>query len=325
MGAVGLATGLALVVSGCSGAQSALAPAGREAQQLAQIFWWMAGGTLLIWLVVIGLALYAVRAPERQDSSGPRRLIVWGGVVVPTLTLTALAAYALSLLPEFLAPAAPGSLRVAVTGEQYWWRVRYLPSGGEPVDLANEIRLPAGEEVEFSLDSRDVIHSFWIPALGGKVDMIPGRTTRLRLSPTRPGHYRGTCAEYCGASHAFMAFPVVVQEKAEFERWLDAQRAPAREPRGPLAERGREQLLANGCGACHSVRGTPADGVVGPDLTHVGGRLSLGAGLLPNQTADFAAWVSTTKALKPGVHMPAFGMLAASDLGALSAYLESLE
>jgi cytochrome c oxidase subunit II len=309
----------------CSGVQSTLTPGGREAEQLARLFWWMAGGALVVWAVVLGLALYAAWAPPRQDLRGPRRLIIWGGVIVPTLTLTAVAVYGLWLLPEFLAPAPAGSLRIAVTGEQYWWRVRYLPSGAAPVELANEIRLPVGETVEFTLDSADVIHSFWIPALAGKIDMIPGRTTRLRLMPTRVGQYRGACAEYCGASHALMAFPVVVQEKADFDRWLAEQAAPARPPREPLGERGRDVFLANGCGACHGVRGTPAEGVIAPDLTHVGGRLSLAAGVLPNRPADFAAWVSATKTLKPGSHMPAFAMLPAPELQALSTFLEGLE
>ena len=248
---------LALVASGCAGEQSALAPAGREAASLARIFWWMTAGALVIWLVVLGIALYAAFSPARQDLAGPRRLIVWGGVIIPVLTLTPLLCYGLLLLPEMLAPAPPAALRIAVTGEQYWWRVRYLPSQGGPVDLANEIRLPAGEAVEFVLDSRDVIHSFWIPSLAGKMDMIPGRTTRLRVSPERPGRYRGVCAEFCGTSHAFMSFPVVVQEKAEFERWLEAQAAPARPPAEPLAAQGRRVFLANGCGACHARSSAP--------------------------------------------------------------------
>lgn len=285
----------------------------------------MTGGVTVIWLAVMGIALYAAYTPERSDLTGPRRLIVWGGVIVPTVLLTALVSYGLALLPAYLAPAPAGSLRIHVTGEQYWWRVRYLPNGGPPVDLANEIRLPLGEEIEFLLESHDVIHSFWIPALGGKMDMIPGRQTRLRLSPTRTGTFRGACAEYCGASHALMSFAVVVQEKEEFARWLAAQAAPARMPELPLARQGREVMLSNGCGACHAVRGTTADGVVGPDLTHVGGRASLAAGVLPNREAEFSRWISRTDQLKPGVHMPAFGMLAAPELGALAAYLESLE
>jgi cytochrome c oxidase subunit 2 len=319
------AAGGAALASGCGGPQSALDPAGREAEQLAALFWWMTAGVAVIWLAVIGIALYAAYTPERSDLTGPRRLIVWGGVIVPTVLLTALVSYGLALLPEYLAPARAGSLRIHVTGEQYWWRVRYLPDGGAPVDLANEIRLPVGEQVEFLLESHDVIHSFWIPALGGKMDMIPGRQTRLRLSPQRTGTFRGACAEYCGASHALMSFAVVVQEKEEFAGWLAAQAAPARTPELPLAREGREVMLSNGCGACHSVRGTSADGVVGPDLTHVGGRASLAAGVLPNQEAEFSRWIARTDQIKPGVHMPAFGMLAAPESRALAAYLESLE
>jgi cytochrome c oxidase subunit 2 len=315
----------ALPLLGCSGKQSALDPAGEHAQSQAALFWWMTGGVALVWLVVIGIALYAAWTPARTDLTGPRRLIVWGGVIVPTAVLTLLLVYGLSMLEPMLAPAAPSSLRVAVTGEQFWWRVRYLPPGASPVDLANEIRLPVGEEVEFLLDARDVIHSFWIPALGGKMDMIPGRQTRLRLVPTRVGEYRGVCAEYCGSSHAFMSFGVIVQERADFARWLAAQREPAPAPATQLAERGRGLLLSNGCGACHTLRGTSADGRLGPDLTHVGGRLGLGAGLLPTRAVDFERWLSETTRQKPGVHMPSFGMLPPEDVRALAAYLEGLE
>ncbi len=198
----------------------------------------------------------------------------------------------LSMLPDLVAPAPEGSLKIVVSGEQWWWRVRYLPPGGEAIVLANEIRLPVGEPVEFRLESPDVIHSFWIPSLGGKMDMIPGRLTRLALEPTRTGVFRGVCAEYCGTSHALMSFYVVVMEKEEFDRWLAHQAAPAEPPAEPLAARGQELFLANGCGACHTVRGTPADGVIGPDLTHVGSRLSLAAGILPNEPDAFQRWIA---------------------------------
>jgi cytochrome c oxidase subunit 2 len=310
---------------GCGGAQSALAPAGLQAEQLARVFWWMTAGALAIWLLVLGIVLYAAHSPERQDLAGPKRLIVWGGVILPTLALTLVLCFGLALIPEHVAPSTPSRLRVHVSGEQYWWRVKYLPAHGAPVELANEIRLPVGEEVDFLLDSRDVIHSFWIPSLGGKLDMIPGRQTRLRLSPRRTGTFRGQCAEYCGTSHALMAFSVVVQERPEFERWLAAQAEPARDPSDALARQGRDVLLANGCGACHALRGTAADGVLGPDLTHVGGRNSIAAGVLPNAAAGFSRWLAETDRLKPGVHMPAFGMLAAPEARALAAYLESLD
>jgi cytochrome c oxidase subunit 2 len=216
-------------------------------------------------------------------------------------------------------------LKIMVVGEQWWWRVRYEPATGGAVDLANEIRLPVGEPVLFELESPDVIHSFWIPSLGGKMDMIPGRRTRLTLQPTRTGVFRGTCAEYCGASHALMAFDVVVMEKNEFARWLDEQRAPAADLDDPELAPGREQFLANGCSACHTIRGTPARGLVGPDLTHVGSRRSLGAGIVSNDTEGFVRWIEQTDRVKPGVHMPHFRMLPAEELAALALYLESLQ
>jgi cytochrome c oxidase subunit 2 len=281
---------------------------------------------VVIWLAVIALALYAVRVrPEAHSRRQANVLIIGGGAIIPTVVLAGLLVYGLALTPELLAPAPEGSLKLAVTGEQWWWRVRYMPPGGEAVELANEIRLPVGEHVEFHLESPDVIHSFWIPSLGGKLDMIPGRVTRLTLQSTRTGVFRGACAEYCGTSHALMLFSVVVMEQEDFARWLARQAQPAWEPTSPLAAHGRELFLANGCGACHTVRGTPADGVVGPDLTHVGGRLSLGAGILPNDPDAFVRWIGRTEAVKPGVHMPAFGMLPPEDLEALALYLEGLQ
>jgi cytochrome c oxidase subunit II len=316
----------ALSLAGCSGPQSALDPAGRGAERIADLFWWMTTGSILIWLAVIGLAVYAIRVrPEAHSHRQSQLMIIGGGAIIPTLVLAGLLVYGLALMPGLLTPAPEGSLKIAVTGEQWWWRVRYLPPGGEAVELANEIRLPVGERVEFSLQSPDVIHSFWIPALGGKIDMIPGRVNRLTLEPTRTGVFRGVCAEYCGTSHALMNFSVVVLEKEEFARWLAHQAEPAQEPTPTLAAHGQMLFLANGCSACHTIRGTPADGVVGPDLTHVGGRLSLGAGILPNDPEAFLRWIAHTEDVKPGVHMPAFGVLPAEDLQALAAYLEGLQ
>lgn len=313
-------------LAGCSGPQSALDPAGIGAERIAGLFWWMAAGAVVIWLAVVALAVYAGRVePGPHSERRTKILIIGGGALVPTLVLGVLLSFGLAELPGLVAPAPEGSLRIAVSGEQWWWRVRYLPPGGAPFELANEIRLPVGEPAQFLLDSPDVIHSFWVPSLGGKIDMIPGRVTRLALEPTRTGTFRGACAEYCGDSHALMNFYVVVEEREDFDRWLEHQRAPARPPAGALAQRGRESFLANGCGACHTVRGTPADGVVGPDLTHVGSRVSLGAGILPNEPDDYLRWVARTDHVKPGVHMPAFGMLPPGELRALAAFLEGLE
>jgi len=314
----------ALLLAGCGGPQSALEPAGRGAERIALLFWWMAGGTAVIWLAVVGLAVYAFRVQPGPRGKQTALLIIGGGAVVPTLVLGVLLAFGLAEMPGLLAPAPEGSLRIAVTGEQFWWRVRYLPPSREPVELANEIRLPVGEPVQLILESPDVIHSFWIPSIAGKMDMIPGRVTRLTLEPTRTGTFRGACAEFCGESHALMGFHVVVQEREDFARWLERQGASAR-PAAGLAARGRELFLANGCGACHTVRGTPADGVVGPDLTHVGSRVSLGAGILRNEPGGFRRWIASPEHVKPGVLMPAFGMLPAGDLQALAAWLEELE
>jgi cytochrome c oxidase subunit 2 len=316
----------ALLLAGCGGVQSALDPAGREASRIFDIFWWMTSGSVIVWLAVIALALYCARVPpEKYRHRTTKLMIVGAGALVPTAVLSVLLVYGLSPLPALVAPAPEGTLKIAVSGEQWWWRVRYLLPAGEAVVLANEIRLPAGEPVEFQLDSPDVIHSFWIPSLGGKVDMIPGRVTRLVLNPTRTGFFRGVCAEYCGASHALMRLSVVVQEKDDFVRWLADQARSAQAPADPLASQGQDAFLASGCGSCHTVRGTPADGVIGPDLTHVGSRLSVAAETLPNETDAFRRWIAATEELKPGAQMPSFHMLPPEVLSALAAYMEGLK
>lgn len=279
-----------------------------------------------IWIAVVALALWAARTPPARDQRRQSNyLIVGAGAVFPTAALTILLVYGLAPLPTLLAPAPEGSLKIFVSGEQWWWRVRYQAPGGEPVMLANEIRLPVGEPVEFHLESPDVIHSFWIPSLAGKIDMVPGRVTRLAVTPTKTGIFRGACAEYCGTSHALMTFFTIVHEKNDFVRWLAHQQTDAALPVGSEAQRGRDAFLANGCGACHTVRGTPADGLIGPDLTHVGGRLSIGAGALPNSADNLHRWIARTAHIKPGVLMPHFGMLPADELRVMAVYLKGLQ
>jgi cytochrome c oxidase subunit 2 len=315
-----------LLGAGCSGIQSTLEPASREAERISDLFWWMAAGAVVVWLAVIGLVIYAIRAdPERHNQRRDRFLIIGGGAVVPTVVLGVLLVYGLAPIPVLLAPAPEGSLLISVSGEQWWWRVRYHPPGGEVIELANEIRLPVDEPVQFRLDSPDVIHSFWIPSLSGKVDMIPGRVTWLALTPTRTGVFRGACAEYCGTSHALMNFSVEVMQKDDFRRWLEHQSTPAQASGEPIDLRGQELFLANGCGACHRVRGTSAGGVIGPDLTHVGSRLSIAAGVLNNEPDDFQRWIGNTTDVKPEVIMPSFHMLAPDELRALAVYLEGLK
>lgn len=315
---------LLTLLAGCEGQQSALNPAGVGAQSIATLFWGMGGGALLIWAVVMGIALYATQAhPEAHGIRSARWLILGGGIIFPVVVLTALLIYGLTLMPK-LSSSENVALRIAVSGEQWWWRVRYRTEAGDEVELANEIRLPVGERVAFSLTSPDVIHSFWIPSLGGKVDMIPGRTNVLVLEPTETGTFRGACAEYCGTSHALMNFVVQVMSREAFDRWLAEQAEPARSPNTDLQQSGQRAFLSNGCAACHQVRGTEADGTVGPDLTHVGSRLSLAAGTLPSDVDAFERWIGHSSAIKPDVKMPAFGMLPGAQLNAIAHYLSGL-
>jgi cytochrome c oxidase subunit 2 len=231
----------------------------------------------------------------------------------------------LAMIPALRAPPTD-PVRIEVSGEQWWWRVAYHRPGMEPVPSANEVRLPRGRRVELVLVSPDVIHSFWIPSIAGKIDMIPGRVNRLVLEPTRAGVFRGQCAEFCGTSHALMAFAVVVMEPDAFDAWLARAAAPAAPPPPDTpAAAGAKLFVDLGCGGCHAIRGTGADGVIGPDLTHVGGRETLGAGILPNDHGAFVRWIAATDEVKPDVRMPAFGMLPPPELDALAAYLESLE
>lgn len=313
-------------MSGCAGVQSALEPAGREAERIGQLFWSMVVGGAIIWAIMFALTLYAlyIRKDPHQERL-TRWLVINGGAVVPTLILFFLLSFGLSMLPDLVRRAPEGSRVIEVYGVQWWWRVRYPTADGNAIELANEVCIPVDEPVEFHLASEDVIHSFWVPSIGGKVDMIPGRRTRLVLHPTKTGLYRGACAEYCGTSHAWMNFYVRVVTREEFDRWL-ARESQAHVPlETPAAERGAGVFLSRGCSACHTVRGTRADGKVGPDLTHFGSRHSLAAGALLSDSASIERWLRLSRHIKPDVHMPAFDMLSDGQMQDLVAYLEQLK
>lgn len=307
----------------CDGPQSALVTAGRDAEQIDRLFTVMTAGALIVWAAVVALAVYAIRTPGSHSQRAADLLIIGGGVALPTVVLGALLAYGLPVLPAILALPSDGDLRIHVTGKQWWWRVQYMTANGV-VETANEIRLPVGRRVELQLASRDVIHSFWVPSIAGKMDMIPGRVTRLAVEPTRTGVFRGTCAEYCGASHTKMAFEVVVMDPSAFAAWLEAQSRPAQPSTDVVAARGQDAFTRHGCTACHTVRGIAEAGQIGPDLTHVGSRLRIAAATLPNEPDAFAAWIAQTDTFKPGVHMPAFRALPPQDLSALASYLDGL-
>ncbi|MHC9237574.1 cytochrome c oxidase subunit II [Pseudooceanicola sp. 502str34] len=313
-----------LALAGCGGEQSSLNPAGRDALSISTLFWVMLAGAVVLWLLVNGAFYFMSRVmPGKFDQRYARHIMIGGGFVLPVVVLTALLVWGLSILPD---PRRPGDgLVVRVTGEQWWWRVEYWPEGANaPVLTANEIRLPVGQRTEIHLTSDKVIHSFWIPALGGKMDMFPGRETMISLLPERTGTYRGQCAEFCGASHAWMAFAAVVMEPADFDRWLASEAADAVSPSTDAAARGERLFRSEGCGACHAVRGTENVGQVGPDLTHVGSRQTLGAGRLKVTIDDLSTWISHTDVLKPEVKMPSYN-LEPEQLSDLASYLEGLK
>ncbi|MES2944221.1 MAG: cytochrome c oxidase subunit II [Pseudomonadota bacterium] len=310
--------------------QSVLSPAGQAAQTVAGMSWVLIVGATLIFAVVMALLVWSLkqRAAEQPGRIVSKRLwLLGGGVVFPAVVLLALLVWSTARTPGWLAQPPPGALMVGITANLWWWEVRYRdPVSGGEVTLANELHLPTGRPVWLGLSSRDVIHSFWVPALAGKMDMVPGRTNHLLVQADTLGVYRGQCAEFCGEQHARMALHVVAETPAVFDAWLAAQASPAAaSSSGSLAERGRQIFLAQRCNACHTVRGVAEEGRLGPDLTHVGSRLSIGAGTLPNQPGQLAHWVANTQAIKPGARMPSSSDMDAASLKALAAWLESLK
>ncbi|MBU1385126.1 MAG: cytochrome c oxidase subunit II [Alphaproteobacteria bacterium] len=303
----------------------ALDPAGPFAGPLNTLSWVlfaMAGAVLVIVLIALGVALFGPR--RWRQRLGGEKLIWIGGLAFPAVVLSALLVYGLGLTSELTQEPEPGEMRVRVTGEMWWWRVAYLDANGvERVQDANEVHIPAGQPVVFELDSADVIHSFWVPRLAGKVDMIPGRRNLMRLQADAPGVYGGQCAEYCGGPHALMGLVVVAHEPREFEAWLARQAAPAAS--AGLPHPGVAVFDSAGCGACHTVNGTAFNGLAGPDLSHVGSRRTLGAGILPNNQGTLAGWISDSQAIKPGNRMPAYPVLTGEELRDVSAWLESLK
>jgi cytochrome c oxidase subunit 2 len=318
---------LPVALAGCAGVQSALAPAGAEAREVARLFWITTGVGAALLAMVLVLTGLALRAPERLRAPlADRRVIVAGGIVLPVLVLSFLMFYGFFVLQAGAARhASLAEEPITVVGKRWWWEVVYPGLDGARIVSANELRLPVGRPVALRLESDNVIHSLWIPKLAGKLDMIPGRSNVLTLEIEAPGVSRGQCAEYCGGAHALMSFYVVALPPDEHAAWLAREAAPARPPATPAERAGQELFLATGCGACHRIRGTEAQGAVGPDLTHVGSRLSLAAATLPNDAEAFAEWIARNQHIKPENLMPPYEILSEDELAALAAYLDSLE
>lgn len=304
--------------------QSVLHPAGPDAAIIAQLTWVLFGGAALIFVAVMALVVIAMRRTARPVT--PRLWIAGAGIAFPVVVLSALLVWSTLRSAELTPQTSRGAMSIGVTAKMWWWEVRYHdPASGRQVASANEIRIPVGKPVYLGLTSTDVIHSLWVPALNGKMDTIPGRINGLTLQADKPGIYRGQCAEYCGEQHARMALHVVAMPQAEFDRWLANEAQPARAPDNALLERGRAAFLAQRCQSCHTIRGVAEDSRLGPDLTHVGSRMHIGAGTLRNHRGALAGWIADPQAIKPGVRMPAALDIDGETLNALAAYLEHLK
>jgi cytochrome c oxidase subunit II len=311
-----------LVLAGCTGPQSALQPDGPSAGSIHQLGTVMYVAAALVAILVTTLVLIPLLRPRNRPAN--QKLFLWGGgVALPLVTLSVLVPYVMTIGHETRAPSRPDQLSVDVTGHQYWWAMSYRRIGASGATSANELRIPVGEPVQLFLRSTDVIHSFWAPRLAGKTDLIPGQVNRMVIRADRPGVYRGQCAEYCGRQHAHMAFHVVALPRAEFDVWLARLERPVPEPASSELRQGRDLFLSLGCGACHTIRGV-SNGRAGPDLTQVGSRRIIGAGVLGGGVGNIAGWIASAQHLKPGIAMPSFP-LEGPKLRAVAAYLGSLK
>ena len=325
---------LAALAVGC-GRPAALDPAGPQAAHVARLWWLLLAVSVVVEAVVVAFAVYAVMRVRRPAPAAPtlaaeprleRRLSTGVGLAVAVTTLIVLGLLVASILTERALGAlqSPAPLTVEITGHQWWWEAEYwdaVPS--QRVRTANEIHLPVGEPVLVRLRSADVIHSFWVPALHGKRDLIPGHDSSLWIQADRAGTFGGQCAEFCGYQHAHMRLLVVAESRGAFDGWLARQRQPAPEPGDDRTRHGRDVFLSGPCVLCHTISGTPAAARLGPDLTHLAGRTTLAAGILPNTPGHLAGWILDPQRIKPGVHMPSVG-LEGGDLQALLAYLGTL-
>jgi cytochrome c oxidase subunit II len=315
------------------GESSALAAAGPQAARLAHLFWVFFAICALVYLTVITLLIVAMRRRDEASSEPPAahergrlRAVALGGIMTTVVLVTLLIVTVMT--GHGLNPLRGGTRDatvVRVIARQWWWEFRY--PGASPdaeVTTANELHIPVGRPVLLELASRDVIHSFWVPALYGKRDLIPGHDSTAYIQADRPGLFRGQCAEFCGAQHANMGFVVVAEPSDQFETWLSKQRQPASTAVAAAeAARGRDLFLAGTCPMCHTIAGTVAHASMGPDLTHLATRLTLGAGSLANARDHLAAWISDAQAIKPGNRMPPIP-LPTRQLADLVSYLETL-
>ena len=313
------------LLAGCqSGAPSQLDPHGSSAEHINGDWWlmfWLAAG---VFVVVGGLLLYgAFRRPSEDEHRGrtgfnEHKFIAVGGVLIPTLILGVLAVDTVRTTRLLDVASRPDEEQVEVVGYQYWWGVSYPKEG---VVTANEIHIPVDRPIDVGLTSADVIHTFWVPQLAGKLDMIPGQHNELRFTAHRVGVYRGECSQFCGLQHAHMDFLVFVDTPADFAAWVAHNATSAPTPTDPEQLLGEQVFTREACAGCHTIRGTSAAGIRAPDLTHFGSRTTIGAGTVPNTAGNLGGWISNSQTIKPGDLMPPI-TLEPGELNALIAYLE---
>lgn len=305
---------------------NALAPRGTGSRIVAEEWWFTFSLGSVVFVTVMGLTLFVLgtrrrrTGPVEPDDRGKLQWIWIGGIIVPVVLIGAVFGVSMRSIVALDGVGGDDELTVSVTGHQYWWEVEYEDLG---ISSANEVHVPVGEPVRIELTSADVIHSFWVPEIHPKLDMIPGETNVLTIQAERAGTYRGVCAEYCGLQHARMQFVLVAMPPDRFDEWAAARIQGPPEPAGDVERAGFEVFGDAGCAACHAVAGTDYQGWAGPDLSDVGSRLTLGAGVLDNNPGNLGGWISDPQQIKPGVRMPAT-RLEGEDLIALIAYLRSL-
>lgn len=300
--------------------------AGTGARETLSIWWLMFGLGTVIFIAVLALLWFAVSrsaAPAEATSKNTRtRIVVLGGIVVPVIVIAIVFTFSTRGLVAISDLGGDDSVTIDVVAHQFWWEVAYPDEG---FVTANEIHIPVDEDVEVRLTSEDVIHSFWVPSLHGKIDVMPGHTTSITLKAEETGTYRGQCAQFCGVQHANMAFLVVAEEAEDYRAWADHQAQPAESvPENDAIARGQDIFFSSACVYCHTVRGTAANGQLGPDLTHFNSRETIGAGILPNNRGNLAGWVVDPQEIKPSNHMPGI-TLSGEELDSLLDYLESLD
>ena len=324
---------LVLPLTGCQGWQSALDVHGPAARTLADMFWIFTAVLGTVWLLTMGALLLALRRRRvagtdllATNPATERRMTIVVSTAIGLTFLTVLALTGITYAGQrALYSHKDGALTLLVTGRQWWWQIMYEdPQPNRVFTTANEIHIPVGEPVLIKLESADVIHSFWIPNLTGKMDAITGRQNQIQIQADRPGVYRGQCAEFCGLQHAHMGMLVIAETKEDFERWRNNQIASAKPPSNPEQQRGMEIFLSKPCVMCHQIRGTDAGGKIAPDLTHVGSRRYIAAGTLETTRGNIAAWIIDPHGIKPGVNMPTI-QLEPDEVQPLVSFLEGLK